>query len=309
VQRAIELLRPTTESTIAPAPSRARPAGTFDAPVGRYVHVELDGRDHRIYFEEAGRGIPLLLQHTAGAHGSQWRHLFECSTITDHFRLIAYDLPFHGKSVPPDGTPWWTEQYRLTGAFLRQVPLALASALELDRPAFMGCSVGGLLALDLALHHPDRFRAAISVEGALHIGGDPDTLVGFWHPQVSNETKARMMEGLTSPTAPIARRKETIQVYSAGWPQAFLGDLYYYMVDYDLRDRAHEIDTSRVAVHIMSGEYDYSGAIELGRAAHEAIGGSTFTEMPGIGHFPMSEDPDTFVTHLLPVLDAIRAAG
>ena len=173
----------------------------------------------------------------------------------------------------------------------------------------MGCSVGGLLALDLALHHPDRFRAVISLEGALHIGGDPDTLIGFWHPQVSNETKARMMEGLTSPTSPIARRKETIQVYSAGWPQAFLGDLHYYMVDYDLRDRAHEIDTSRVAVHIMSGEYDYSGAIELGRAAHEAIAGSTFTEMPGIGHFPMSEDPDTFLTHLLPVLDAIRAAG
>ena len=30
-----------------------------------------------MYFEEAGTGIPLLLQHTAGSHGVQWRHLFD----------------------------------------------------------------------------------------------------------------------------------------------------------------------------------------------------------------------------------------
>jgi len=309
VQRAVELLRPTGTPTSAVGAPNPRPAGTFDAPVGRYVHVELDGLDHRIYFEEAGQGIPLLLQHTAGAHGSQWRHLFERSEITDHFRLVAYDLPFHGKSVPPEGRAWWTEPYRLTGEFLRQVPVAVASALHLDRPAFMGCSVGGLLALDLALHHADRFRAVISLEGALHIGGDIEALEGFWHPQVSNETKARMMEGLTSPTSPVARRKETIQAYAAGWPPAFLGDLWYYIVDYDLRDRAHEIDTTRVAVHILSGEYDYSGTIELGRQAHEAIDGSTFTEMAGLGHFPMSEDPARFLAYLLPVLDTVRAAG
>ena len=90
-------------------PSRRRrpPAGTFDSPVGRYVHVDLDGMDHRIYFEEAGTGIPLLMQHTAGSHGVQFRHLFEMPEITDHFRLIAYDLPFHGKSVPPTGREWW----------------------------------------------------------------------------------------------------------------------------------------------------------------------------------------------------------
>src|SRR5215216_6333095 len=70
----------------------------FDAPTGRYVHLELGGIDHRVYFEEAGAGIPLLLQHTAGSHGIQFRHLFEMADITDRFRLIAYDLPFHGKS-------------------------------------------------------------------------------------------------------------------------------------------------------------------------------------------------------------------
>ncbi|MGA1104410.1 MAG: alpha/beta fold hydrolase [Pseudomonadales bacterium] len=57
----------------------------------------------------------------------------------------------------------------------------------------------------------------------------------------------------------------------------------------------------------MSGEYDYSGLAELGEAAHQAIPGSTFTLMQGVGHFPMSENPRAFIEYLLPILDQISA--
>ena len=173
----------------------------------------------------------------------------------------------------------------------------------------MGCSVGGLLALDLALHHPEAFRAVISVEGALHIGADWNELEGLWHPQVSNHTKARMMESLCAPTSPEAYVKEVSQVYSAGWPPAFLGDLYYYMVDFDLRERAHEIDTSRCAVHILNGDYDWSGHVSGGALAHAEIAGSTHAVMANVGHFPMQEHPEAFAAHLLPILDSIRATA
>lgn len=306
IQRAVELLRADGEP-----PARARdeqvPAGTIDAPVGRYVHLDLGGQDYRVYFEEAGAGIPVLCQHTAGSHSAQWRHLLEHRAITDHFRLIAYDLPFHGKSLPPVGPQWWAEEYRLDGSFLRSVPLALSAALGLDRPVFLGCSVGGLLALDLAARHPDEFRAVISLEGALKVDGDWDGLLGFWHPQVSNETKARMMEGLTAPSSPVEYRKETTQLYASGWPPVFRGDVWYYLVDYDLRELAATIDTERVGVHILNGHYDYSATIEKGREAHQAIAGSTFTAMDDIGHFPMAENPERFLPHLLEVLDKIRS--
>ena len=126
----------------------------------------------------------------------------------------------------------------------------------------MGCSVGGLLALDLAHKHPDVFRAVISLEGALHVGGNLGSLEGFWHPKVSNESKARMMEGLTAPSSPIAYRKETIQSYAAGWPPVFIGDLWYYIAEYDMRGKAQEIDTSKIGVHIFSVEYDFSATVE-----------------------------------------------
>jgi pimeloyl-ACP methyl ester carboxylesterase len=307
LMRAVELLRPATVAISLPAPARH---GQFDSPVGRYIHLDLAGQDYRIYFEEAGQGIPVLMQHTAGAHGAQWRHLFECRKITDHFRLITYDLPFHGKSVPPVGPKWWAEEYRLDAPFLRSVPVTLSRALQLDRPVFMGCSVGGLLALDLARHHPEDFRAVIAVEGALHIGGDK-TLTGiaeFWHPQVSNEYKARLMNGIMAPASPEAYRKETSQIYASGWPPVFLGDLNYYF-NLDLREEAARIDTQKTGVHIFSGEYDSSGTMELGKAAHDAIPGSHWTGMNGIGHFPMSENPELFLEYLLPALEKIRSTG
>lgn len=306
VARIIELLRPPGDIE-DPELDESGATPRFDAPVGRYIHLELGGHDHRIYFEEAGRGgIPLVLQHTAGAHGTQYRHLFENDDITRRFHLIAYDLPFHGKSIPPVSRQWWAETYRLTGEFLRSVPVALASALALDRPVFMGCSVGGLLALDLACHHADVFSHVISLEGALKVDPIPDDyLAPLWHPQVSNDFKARVMNGIMSPTSPVRYRKETSQVYAAGWPNLFLGDLHYYMQEYDLTEKARDIDTSVCGVDILTGEYDGSGTLELGRAAHEAIRGSRFTEMKGIGHFPMSENPAKFMDYLAPVLDAI----
>lgn len=303
--RAIELLREGRAD--GPTLRASAPSQKFDAPVGRYVHLDLEGHDHRMYFEEAGRGgIPLLMQHTAGCHGSQWRHLFEVPEITEHFHLIAYDLPYHGKSVPPVTKEWWSQRYDLKGEFLRSIPVKLAQALELESPVFMGCSVGGLLALDLAFTHPDIFRAVISVEGALKVEGDVDGLTELWHPQVSNEYKARAMEGLMSPTSPKPYRKETGFVYASGWPPVFLGDLFYYIQDFDLRNTAASINTDHVGVHILSGEYDWSGRSELGREAHEAIPGSTWAEMKGVGHFPMSENPEEFIRYLLPVLDQIR---
>jgi pimeloyl-ACP methyl ester carboxylesterase len=303
VARAVELLRAPPPTAPAAPPTGAR---RLDSPIGRYVHVELDREDHRIYFEEAGTGIPLLMQHTAGSHSVQWRHLFEDERITDHFRLIAYDLPFHGKSVPPTGRAWWTERYRLTRAGAMGLAVAMATTLELDRPVFMGCSVGGLLALDLARYHADVFRAVIALEPALKIDLDIGTLQGFWHPQVSNDYKARLMNGLMAPQSPEALRRETVWAYSAGWPPAFVGDLHYYLVDHDLTEEAANIDTERVGVHMLTGEYDASATIEHGQAAHDAIAGSTFAVMNGVGHFPMAENPQAFVPHLLPVLDEIR---
>lgn len=279
----------------------------LDAAVGRYLRMTVDDVEYRVYFEENGQGIPLLLQHTAGADGRQWRHVLEDLELARHFRMIAYDLPYHGKSVPPTELAWWQGEYRLTRDFLMKVVTGLATELELERPVYMGSSIGGHLAIDLALNHADVFRAVVGLEASAHTpGGYVDE---FFHPEISNDYKANLMYGLTAPTSPEAFRHETKWVYSQGAPAVFKGDLYYYSIDHDVRNTAASIDTTRCSVDILNGEYDWSGTPELGAELAAMIPGARYKTMQGLGHFPMSENPVAFLKEIKPVLDRIANAG
>ena len=114
----------------------------FSPIVGRYVHVTVKGVEYRVYFEESGQGTPVLFQHTAGSDGRQWRHLLESPELTSRFRFVAYDLPYHGKSLPPLGNPWWSERYSLNQSFLLDFVGAMVEALEMEKPIYVGCSMG-----------------------------------------------------------------------------------------------------------------------------------------------------------------------
>src|ERR1700730_16618894 len=83
----------------------------FEPIVGRYLAVQYDGSEYRVFVEEAGVGIPLLCLHTAGADSRQYRHLLNDASVTDRYRVIAFDMPYHGRSNPPDG--WWLRKYLL----------------------------------------------------------------------------------------------------------------------------------------------------------------------------------------------------
>src|SRR4051794_11957264 len=129
----------------------------FEPIIGRYLHLNLLGSPHRLYVEEAGEGIPLLCLHTAGSDGRQYRGLLNDARITKNYRVIAFDMPWHGKSSPPAG--WENEEYRLTSRDYVRMILEVSAALELDKPVVMGCSIGGGILLKIAPQHPPQFRA------------------------------------------------------------------------------------------------------------------------------------------------------
>ena len=114
----------------APAESK-----TIEPVIGRYLHLDYGGRHYRIYFESAGRGIPLVCLHTAGSDTRQYRGLFNAASVTERFHVIAFDLPFHGKSSPPSG--WQDEEYRLTADSYTGIIMAFIAALGLERPVVM----------------------------------------------------------------------------------------------------------------------------------------------------------------------------
>ena len=278
----------------------------FEPIVGRYLPTDLGGRRHRLYVEEAGQGIPLLCLHTAGSDTRQYRALMNDPRVTRDYRVISFDMPWHGKSSPPAG--WQDEEYRLTTEAYVAMILAVMAALGLDKPVVIGCSIGGRVILHLALDHPEKFRAIVGLKSAAHAKSYYDLSWLHRGDVHGGEVAAGLVSGLVAPTAPVEARWETLWHYMQSGPGVFKGDLYFYTKDGDIRGRVGDIDTRRCPLFLLTGEYDYSctaeATLELGRL----IKGSDVQIMEGLGHFPMSEDPDKFLGYLLPVLDRIRGS-
>jgi len=277
----------------------------YEPIVGRYLQVELEGRPCRVYVEEAGQGIPLLCLHTAGADGRQFRHLMCDDAVTSHYRVIAFDMPWHGKSYPPVGA--YEQGYRLTSDAYVGMVVAMSRRLQLERPVVMGCSIGGRVVLQLAQHHGPEFRALIGLEAADHQLPWYDTA---WlnRPDVhGGEVCAALVSGLVAPQSPQQYRDETLWQYKQGGPGVFQGDLYFYRADSDLRGKLGDIDTKRTPLYLLTGEYDFSCTPEDTLRTAASIHGATATVMREVGHFPMSENPQQFRQYILPVLEEIRS--
>jgi len=271
----------------------------IDPITGRYVYVEIGGVRNRVYFEEAGEGRPLLCLHTAGSDSRQYRHLLCDPEVTSRWRVVAFDLPHHGHSLPPEG--WWKEEYLLTTETYAGTIIAFVRALELDQPVVLGCSMGGAVVLELARGHASEVAAVIGLSGASKIEGrflDWTVL-----PDVDGSAVAASWTyGSMAPQGPEASRREVWWTYAQGGPGVYRGDTYFYSEDWDLRGREGEIDTDKCPVYLLTGEYDHVCSAGETEATAAAIPGAKFTKMEGIGHFPMAENYERFREYLLPIL-------
>lgn len=258
----------------------------FEPIQGRYFNIEVGGIDYRIYCEEAGQGIPLLCLHTAGADSRQWRHLMNDARVLERFRVIAFDLPYHGRSNPPEG--WWLRKYELTKALYVGAIRGVWQALELDRPIALGCSIGGFVVLQLAVDFGQEMRGIVGLQSvAAGIGRHNEFL---HHPAIhGGEFAASYTYGLNSPLSPEEARRENWWYYAQGGPGVYAGDTAFGR-EFDVRAQLKDIDTAHCPVAIISGDYDYSALPEVSRGVAEAIPGARFQLIEGLGHFPVIED-------------------
>jgi len=258
----------------------------FEPIRGGYVTIEVEGVRYRIFYEEAGEGVPLLCLHTAGADSRQWRHLLNDPEVTSRFRVVAFDLPWHGRSNPPEG--WWRRKYELSKALYVGSIRQVYKTLGLDRPVLLGCSIGGFVVLQLAVDHSAELRGVIGLQSVANgIGRHNEFL---HHPAIhGGEFAACYTYGLNSPLSPEEARRENWWYYAQGGPGVYAGDTAFGR-EFDVRAQLPHIDTRSCKVSIISGDYDYSALPEVSRSVAEAIPGSRFTLIEGLGHFPVIED-------------------
>ena len=73
------------------------------------------------------------------------------------------------RQVSSTSVRFWEQKYELHKEWFMKFWIELIRELELVRPVYMGCSMGGHLAGDLALNYPDEFTACIGLEASLWV--------------------------------------------------------------------------------------------------------------------------------------------
>lgn len=278
-------------------------AGDIEPIIGRYLNVTIEDEPYRLYFEEAGEGIPLVCLHTAGAHSSQYRHLMCDEAVTRRYRVLAFDMPWHGKSNPPVG--WQDRDYALTASFYVEAVMTFCRALGLQRPVIMGCSMGGRVVVRLASLFAAELRAVIGLEAS----NRPSP---WWDDSWLDSAEfqrgdfcAALVSGLVGAPSPDPFRWETLWHYHQSGSDVFRGDMHFFRTDSRFEGDSDAIDTLQCKVYLMTGEYDYSCTPEAMHETARRIPGAEAIVMEGLGHFPMSENPERFRAYILSVLSAI----
>jgi pimeloyl-ACP methyl ester carboxylesterase len=107
---------------------------------------------HRLHYESAGHGLGvILLLHGLGSSSADWE--LQILALSEHHRVLTVDLPGHGRSPRPRGA-WTVEDMAAQVA-------ALLAALDEPPANVVGLSLGGCVALALALDHPEYVRSLV----------------------------------------------------------------------------------------------------------------------------------------------------
>jgi pimeloyl-ACP methyl ester carboxylesterase len=299
LERLIELARPDR--------SYAKAHG-FDHDASRImgrrqVLRRSGGQSASIHWIEAGTGPSIVFLHTAGADSRQYLHQVADTGLQDRYRMMAFDLPWHGLSYGVDGCEV-TANYRLTEAAYMDWCATFIREAAGGPVILVGCSMGATMALTLTARHPELVRGCIALEAPMTAPGRRSELLTDARIADSQHNPA-YVRAMLGPNCFQQQRDEACAIYAQARPGVYMGDLAYYSDEYDGTRIVAPLREAGRPLVLMTGSYDYSASPANTRLLCQAIGSDnlSFTEMSGLGHFPMIEDPTAFRPHFI---DALR---
>jgi len=234
--------------------------------------------DINMNYEEEGAGFPLILIHGLSDDSTLWTPLI--SKFLKHYRTIALDIRGHGHSSKPD-MPYSIKLFSedLSG-FLKE--------LGIPRTHLIGLSLGGAIAQQFILDHPEKIRSLIllstfsysdphlqeiliNLKTAITKGGFPAFFDEAIKLVVSPEFRSANADA-------IAELKErSIQINS---PKALLR-LIDACLNFNVKDRISQIS---IPTLIISGREDALTPLHSAEHIHRSIKGSKWKIMEGVGH-------------------------
>jgi 3-oxoadipate enol-lactonase len=215
-------------------------------PLATVNHIEL-------YYESHGSGAPLVLLGGLGSDVSELRSL--TGPLADRYRVIGIDHRGAGRSAKPPG-PYSIEQ-------MADDVTALLEHLELPRAHVLGMSLGGRIAMALALGHPER------VDRLVLVATSPRAAGARW----------RIRLGMLIANLPLLRGQYP-------QPRRAMRAQFDASTRFDCTDRLTDIHAPTLIVH---GRSDRTAPLPLAEQMHARIQGSHFVLVDGGHLFPLTQ--------------------
>jgi pimeloyl-ACP methyl ester carboxylesterase len=271
---------------------------------------------HRVFFRSAGNGPAVVLVHGITSTSATWANVLPY--LAERFTVIAPDLLGHGESAKPRG------DYSL-GAYasgIRDLLLALGH----DRATFVGHSLGGGVAMQLAYQFPEHCERLVLVSSgglgreisallrAASLPGSElvlpllvdERLLGVG--RIAGRLLGRIGLRVHTDVGEVLRGHASLSDGEAR--AAFLHTLRT-IVDargqrVDATDRLYLAQS--IPFMIIWGERDPIIPVAHGRDAHRLVPRSRLEVFPSAGHFPHLDDPLRFVRVLTDFIETSQPA-
>jgi pimeloyl-ACP methyl ester carboxylesterase len=233
---------------------------------------------------QGASGLPLVLIHGAGGTHRQWP---EAVRSLAGRRVIALDLPGHGASPGPGR--------RAIAAYAADV-LAVLDALGIGRAVLVGHSMGGAIALTLALEAPARVAGLGLVGTGARLRVAQAILEATADPARYAAAAEGMADWAFGPGAGPELRREHVEGMRACPAEVVHGD-FAACDAFDVRDRLVPGAVAAPAA-VICGDADRLTPPRYAAFLHQRIEGSRLLLVPGAGHMVALEAPAATIAAL-----------
>lgn len=239
-----------------------------------------------LYYEEEGKGDPLILLH--GLTGNMLMYENEIDHLKNYFRVISLDSRGHGKS---EKIPEYTLKDHI------QDVIALMDYLEIKKVHLMGISMGSYIAQGVAIIAPDRIDKLLLVSAKSHGGSSSmarlfkqheKELEGLNYPEKVKRVSGYIFKNLDAVEKSIGQTSERSIELTPEQQNAAQKALE----GFDYRPDLNKVTADTL---IINGKYDGLNPPKEGQEIASLIQKSTFIEFEESGHSPNIEEPEYFL--------------
>ena len=228
----------------------------------------------RIWYAVFGQGEPVILVHGAFGNSNYWG--LQVPALASHYKVIVLDSRGQGRTT-------WNSEPPLSFHLMASDVLALMDALHIPKAALVGWSDGGIIGLDIAIHHPERLTKLF----AFGANSDPSALKDDIEQQPAFSEYSRRNKDEYLKLSPVPDQRKAF-----GEQLGKMEDTEPHFTDDQLRG-------IRVPTWIVDGDRDE--AIKRQDTDHMAalIPGAGELILPNVSHFALLQDPEQFNEALL----------